>query len=123
MSDGSFESLHPFSEEELYEAMRRILPDSDARSFARETVSRSTQPSAPVPVHTSSSVEYRPVESISFSEDLLALLAIQSPALERKVEEYRRALRGRDWTASEEEEWSKRKQLMRDWARLGYRQA
>jgi hypothetical protein len=87
---------------ELYEALRRILPETDARSFARDA--------ARAPRKTcehnrkESGLAYVSIESTTFSEDLLALLAVQSPELDRKVEEYRRDLLGLQATLVEEEQ-------------------
>src|SRR5690348_16929733 len=85
----ALEPSHPFSEDELYQALRHIMPDGEARTFARELVQPPRRgiegPRRPGP-----SIPYIPVESTTFSEDLLALLAVQSPELEHKVERYRR---------------------------------
>jgi hypothetical protein len=94
----------PFTEEEVYQALRLVLPEDEARRAAR-----------PLPDPTPTEVAaLRPgeyvVRGVNYTDDMLILLSLVSSDLSAKVETYR-ATRRRivNWSDEEDEAWRARR--------------
>lgn len=97
------QQISPFSEEELYQALRLILPETEARAAA-----------APLPAPTAEHfAELQPgehiVRGINFTDDTLILLSLVSEELRVRVERYRARRRGAaPLDADDERAWQAR---------------
>jgi hypothetical protein len=116
---------HEFTEQELFEVFRRLVPDSQARLMARagtrlDEVAR-TSDSSPRHPPAESGVAFTPEPTIDLTEDTLVLLSLLSEETARKVERYRRAARGGlDATQEEERRWEQRRSVLKAWADAGF---
>lgn len=106
-----------FTEQEFRVAFRMVMPEYEADNEAREWASPT---SAIGPAVEGGGLPYRPVETSSLSEDMLALLSLVSPETQEKVNRYRTQMRGT--TAPDEKDrkqWEDRVSRIRAWVAAG----
>jgi hypothetical protein len=101
----------PFTEDEIFQVMRRFVPDLEARAVAAEMLK-------PVDSQGESGHGSR-VTSVDFSTDMLILLSLLSPETSEKVEKWRRRL-GSEVSEEEQRHWEKRRLELIRWAEAGY---
>jgi len=80
----------PFSEEEWYLAYKHLYPDTEAREYARRLVALPGQLRAEAREHLKSDPMH-PVPLLYIDHDVLAVLAMVSVELGRRVQEYMEA--------------------------------
>ena len=101
---------HPCTPDDLFEVMRLILPDAEARAVAY----RAFLPIGPdgnvAPPGTPSIVE-----GIVYTEDTLILLSLLSTESNARVERYVTQTRGRPRDAAEQEQWDRRRAELKAW--------
>jgi hypothetical protein len=102
---------HPFTEQELFLAFRRFLPPTDAAAMARALVEPSMERPAPDEIREEG---WAPAPSVDFTQETLALLALQSPQSRARVERYMADLTGRDMNHDESRAWEATLREMRD---------
>jgi len=109
----------PFSYDELYRVLLRIVPEAEAVELAR-TASSSVAEHGPV--HRRRGLAYESVSDVWLSNDTLILLSLESDELRARVEEHRYATRGeQSESATERAEWERRHAELKAWADSGYR--
>ena len=90
----------PFADTELVAAFRVFLPEARAREMVGEIMTRGR--------HGEQSGRWRSADFVSFDQDLLILLSLQSDSTNEKVERYRR-LGGYEPTRADQEQWEARR--------------
>jgi hypothetical protein len=110
-----------FTEEELFEVYRRMLPEPDARELARASAMRAPD-EIEGPVRSGESeLSYRSVAHSHLTFDTLVLLSLLSDEMNAKVERYLVSQReGHQMTGAERAHWERRRAELREWANAGY---
>jgi len=111
-----------FSYQELLRVFRHLTSEPDAVAVARETAAALAREPSVGPARVSrDGLQYHVVSNSQLSDDVLALLSLESDELNAKVEEYRRAFRlGAPETPDERDAWLRRRQELKKWADAGY---
>jgi hypothetical protein len=111
------EAPPPFSEEELFQALRQIMEEEHARWLARDLARDSALPlpDPRLPPPPSEGLAYTVEPTASLTEDTLILLSLLSESMAARVERYRSEHLGIDPGASQlRERWEeRRRELLR----------
>ena len=107
----------PFSYDELYMVLRRLMPEANAVALARAA---SSSVSDHGPVYRSRGLAYQPVTNVWLSDDTLILLSLESEELRARVERYRTEARdGQPESTVERTEWERRLAELKAWIDSG----
>lgn len=113
------QDMHPFTYDELYQASKLVMSDSEAARFAAELA-----PGASVETlgeaRSSGALSFRTVGHSDLLEDTLVLLSLLSAETQRKVERYRLQLYSGRIPSEEDARWRERVEQLRQWARAGF---
>ena len=108
---------HEFTEEELFQVYRRVLPESEARFLARSSLPSGRlgerQPGVP-------GLELQAVEHTDLSFDTLVMLSLLSDVAKAKAERYLASMYNGHVPPAEQARWEQRRAEMRQWAEAGY---
>jgi hypothetical protein len=119
----SSDALPQFTQEEFYHALRRVVPEAEARQTARNFAgdSHASYAALGIPPELRPKNAH-PVSTVGFiSDDLLTLLSLLSDEAYQKVERFRiSAHGGKPFTAEEQRTWEDRLAQFREWKDAGY---
>ena len=109
---------HPFTQQEVFEGLRRFFPEEEARKLAADAAVQAVAPKD----SAASGTTPRPEGAIDFSQDVLIVMSFLSEETRAKVERWRRR-GGREPSAEEQRAWERRRIELQEWAKDGYRRA
>jgi hypothetical protein len=108
----SQEPTHPFTEDELYQVMRRFLPRSLAREYAQKAVATPAEPIIPPRQDGREGIPFSNEPYVNFIGDTLGLLSLLSPVTREKVYQYRRRFASKS-DAVDERLWNERRMQLK----------
>jgi hypothetical protein len=113
-----------FTSAEIFNALRLVMPEVEARRLAdsvSKPIDEESIPSQPLQNQAGPGLPYRSIPTVSFSTDTLILLSVVSADTAAKVDRYRAQLRDAGAIGPREEEaWQRRRAELAAWRDAGF---
>jgi hypothetical protein len=116
--------MHEFTASEIFEALRRVMPEAEARriaDFLAEPVDLDAIRAEPPQNQRGPGLSYWTIPTVNFSPDTLILLSLVSTETAAKVDRYRAELRDAGAIQPhDDQEWNRRRQQFVAWRDAGF---